>query len=182
MRTIVPLPQIQSPHRMTPKSSPSTHDGEPEEPQMVSEALEDAALAEDAVIQEEEEAEEAESAEDDSVIDIDASVEGSTEQEKASRGVPLTLQAASQPLHYGQSTVAPDTLPITPRHTEKTGMKRPAPAVSQGALNDDRTSPGEAQELPCTSLINEGGYPSSRPSAPPASSEYMGSTLRRQEA
>ena len=113
----------------------------------------------------------------DSVIDIDASAEGSAEQEKTCGGVPVTLQAASQPLHYGQSTVALDNLPTTTRHTEKTGTKRPAPAVSQGASNDDRTSPGETQEIPCTSLSNEGGYPSSRPSAAPASPEYIGSTL-----
>ena len=92
------------------------------------------------------------------VIDIDASVEGSTEQEKASSGVPLTLQAASQPLHYGQSTVAPDNLPITPRRTEKERQLCPrAPPMTI------------EREVPCTSLINEGGYPSSRPFQRPLS-------------
>ena len=107
------------------------HDGETEAPQMASEAQEDASLAEDAVIQDEEEAEEAESAEDDSVIDIDPSVEGSTEQEKAC-GVPVTLQAASQPLQHGQSTGAPDSLLTATRRTEKNGTKRPTACCVPG--------------------------------------------------
>ena len=53
----------------------------------------------------------------------------------------------------------------TPVHLEKTGTKRPAPIITQLESKD-----GPAN------LVSEGGYPSSRPSAPPASSSSMDHT------
>ena len=156
------------------------HKDEDEDALVGSEAVKEADAEENAAINEEEEAEKAESASDDEVIDIDASVGGSMDQGKAyntaQAGRRPSLQATSHSFYLDQNIVAPGIQTTIPRQTEKTGTKRPAPMGTQGDNNDGPASPCDLPDQPCSSFISEGGYPSSRPSAPPVSSDHTRNT------